>query len=40
LWTGQYPEAKRVIERGNNQSMEFDENHFNGDWTKPDNNGL
>ena len=40
LWTGQYPEAQRVIERGNNQSMEFDENHFNGDWTKPDNNGL
>lgn len=40
LWTGQYPEAKRVIERGNNQSMELDEDHFSGDWTKPDNNGL
>ena len=40
LWTGQYPEAKRVIERGNNQSMEFDEDHFSGDWTKPDNYGV
>ena len=24
LWTGQYPECQRVIERGNNQSMELD----------------
>ena len=40
LWTGQYPEAQRILERGNNQSMELDENHFNGDWTKPDNYGL
>lgn len=40
LWTGQYPEAKRVIEHGNNQSMEFDEKYFDGDWTKPDNNGF
>ena len=40
LWTGQYPEAQRVLEHGNNQSMELDSEHFNGDWTKPDNNGL
>lgn len=40
LWTGQYPEAQRVLEHGNNQSMELDANHFSGDWTKPDNNGL
>ena len=25
LWTGQYPEAKRIIEKGNNQSMELDD---------------
>ena len=24
LWTGQYPECRRVIEKGNNQSMELD----------------
>lgn len=24
IWTGQYPESKRIIERGNNQSMELD----------------
>ena len=38
LWTGQYPEAKRIIERGNNQSMELDENLLNANWTK-DSNG-
>ena len=25
LWTGQYPECQRVIDQGNNQSMELDE---------------
>lgn len=39
LWTGQFPEARRVLEKGNNQSMEFDEATFSGDWTKPDNYG-
>ena len=38
LWTGQYPEAKRIIERGNNQSMELDENLINAYWSK-DSNG-
>ena len=38
LWTGQYPEAKRIIEKGNNQSMELDENLISGEWTK-DSNG-
>lgn len=37
LWTGQYPEAKRVIEQGNNQSMELDENFTKGSWTFDDN---
>lgn len=38
LWTGQYPEANRIIEQGNNQSMELDEKSINAFWTK-DNNG-
>ena len=38
LWTGQYPEAQRVIDKGNNQSMELDKNLLNAWWTK-DNNG-
>ena len=38
LWTGQYPETKRILERGNNHSMELDENLINAEWTK-DGNG-
>lgn len=38
LWTGQYPEAKRIIEHGNNHSMELDEKTINASWTK-DSNG-
>jgi hypothetical protein len=38
LWTGQYPEAQRIIDRGNNQSMELDEENLKAHWTK-DNNG-
>ena len=38
LWTGQYPEAKRIINKGNNQSMELDEKNLKAHWTK-DNNG-
>ena len=34
LWTGQFPECKRVIEQGNNQSMELDEDSLNAYWTK------
>lgn len=37
IWTGQYPEAKRIIDRGNNQSMEFDEDSFKGAWAKDNN---
>ena len=37
LWTGQYPEAQRIIEKGNNQSMELDEKIINAYWTKDDN---
>ena len=38
LWTGQYPEAKRIIEKGNNQSMELANEFLDATWTK-DNNG-
>ena len=38
IWTGQYPESQRVIDKGNNQSMELDENSLDAFWTK-DNNG-
>lgn len=39
LWTGQYPECQRVIDHGNNQSMELDENTLSSSWTKRGNNG-
>ncbi len=38
LWTGQYPEAQRILEHGNNQSMELDEKLIDAHWTK-DGNG-
>ena len=38
LWTGQYPECQRIIEEGNNQSMELDTNTLDAYWTK-DTNG-
>ena len=34
LWTGQYPEAQRIINSGNNQSMELDEKNINAHWAK------
>ena len=40
IWTGQFPEAKRIVEQGNNQSMELDEGTLNGAWTKDDNGNL
>jgi hypothetical protein len=40
LWTGRYPEARRIIETGlNNQSMELDPNTIQGEWTKLDKGG-
>jgi hypothetical protein len=38
IWTGQYPEAQRIIDKGNNQSMELSENYLDATWTK-DKNG-
>ena len=37
IWTGQYPEAQRIIDKGNNQSMELSENYLDATWTKDDN---
>ena len=34
LWTGQYPEAKRVLAKGNNQSMEIE--NVDGTWARND----
>lgn len=36
IWTEAYPESKRIIETGNNQSMEFYKN-IKGSWTMGDN---
>ena len=38
LWTGQYPECKRILTKGNNHSMELDEDIIDAHWTK-DGNG-
>ena len=38
LWTGQYPECRRILEKGNNQSMELDPETLNASWSK-DSNG-
>lgn len=38
IWTGQYPESRRIIEKGNNHSMELDDKMLDATWTK-DNNG-
>ena len=37
LWTGQYPECQRIIDNGNNQSMELDNNSLDGTWTNFNN---
>lgn len=37
IWTGQYPESQRIIDDGNNQSMELDENTLDATWSKDDN---
>ncbi len=40
LWTGQYPEAKRIVENGNGQSMELDKPSLHGSWTFDNNSGM
>lgn len=34
IWTGQYPESQRIIDEGNNQSMELDDKLIDAFWTK------
>jgi len=36
LWTTIYPESKRILEHGNNQSMELNEENLKGSWTFDD----
>ena len=33
IWTSAYPEAQRIIEQGNNQSMELDKDSMSGYWS-------
>ena len=40
LWTGQFPETKRIIEKGNNQSMELDEQTLQGFWSEDNKTGF
>ena len=37
LWTGQYPECRRILSMGNNHSMELDEDTINAHWSKNGN---
>lgn len=37
LWTNIYPECKRVLDRGNNQSMELNQETLKGHWAENDN---
>lgn len=39
IWTGKYPESKRIIEQGNNQSLELyeDDKYLKAHWTKNEN---
>ena len=36
IWTSVYEESKRIVERGNNQSMELHEETLKGQWTMTD----
>ena len=36
LWTTLYPESKRILTNGNNQSMELNEEKLDGTWTLDD----
>ena len=40
IWTGQYPESNRIMVKGNNQSMELDENSLDGHWAIDDKSGM
>ena len=40
IWTGRYPEANRILTKGNNHSMELDEESLKGHWTIDDKSGM
>ena len=40
LWTGQFEEAKKVVEEGQAQSMELDEEHLDGHWANDAKSGM
>ena len=40
LWTSQYEECQRVIDKGNPQSMELDEKTLKGHWSTDNNRGI
>ena len=37
IWTGVYPESQRIVDKGNNQSMELDPETMDGFWATNDN---
>ena len=37
IWNGVYPESQRILDQGNNQSMELYQKTLNAQWTKDDN---
>ena len=37
IWNGVYPESQRILDKGNNQSMELYQKTLNAQWTKDDN---
>lgn len=37
IWTGIYPESQRIVDKGNNQSMELNEEKFSGNWAEDSN---
>lgn len=39
LWTGQYPEATRILDKGNNHSMNINNEYLKAEWAK-DNRGI
>lgn len=39
IWTSAYPECQRILERGNNQSMELNKETQDGFWAKDNNSG-
>lgn len=40
IWTGQFEECQRVVDKGNPQSMELDEKTLKGHWSTDNNRGI